>query len=243
MLLLLLLCRHHRRVRRFRRGLHGLHTVAPGFTTTMSCRSPTLAPLASLNIHCQLLQVTVSLARMSDDPIAGRKFVPGFAASPRLRPLGLSHFHSQPSPPTTRTLTLSFVVVVIFTSRPRQKKQRLRASERRAFSRNTCSLSRSVPGSSSLASPKLFLPLSSFPIARLLGNEVGLLEAGQHSKRGRERRDGDGERGESCRRISCSPAAVADAPRRPSESSCRRMPTGQVGDHGRENEEGKENIK
>ena len=185
MLLLLLLCRHHRRVRRFRRGLHGLHTVAPGFTTTMSCRSPTLAPLASLNIHCQLLQVTVSLPRMSDDPIAGRKFVPGFAASPRLRPLGLSHFHSQPSPTTTRTLTLSFVVVVIFTSRPRQKKQRLRASERRAFSRNTCSLSRSVPGSSSLASPKLFLPLSSFPIARLLGNEVGLLEAGQHSKRGR----------------------------------------------------------
>ena len=127
MLLLLLLRRHHRRVRRFRRGLHGLHTVAPGFTTTISCRSPTLAPLASLNIHCQLLQVTVSLARMSDDPIAGRKFVPGFAASPRLRPLGLSHFHSQPSP-TTRTLTLSFVVV-IFTSRPRQKKQRLRASE------------------------------------------------------------------------------------------------------------------
>ena len=183
MLLLLLLCRHHRRVRRFRRGLHGLHTVAPGFTTTMSCRSPTLAPLASLNIHCQLLQVTSPLARMSDDPIAGRKFVPGFAASPRLRPLGLSHFHSQPSP-TTRTLTLSFVVV-IFTSRPRQEKQRLRASERRAFSRNTCSLSRSVPGSSSLASPKLFLPLSSFPIARLLGNEVGLLEAGQHSKRGR----------------------------------------------------------
>ena len=95
MLLLLLPCRrrrhHHRRVRRFRRGLHGLHTVAPRFTATISCRPLTLAPTASLNIHGQLLQVTSPLPRMSDDPIAGRKFWPGFAASPSFAAPGVFH--------------------------------------------------------------------------------------------------------------------------------------------------------
>ena len=94
MLLLLLPCRRrhrNRRVRRFRRGLHGLHTVAPRFTATISCRPLTLAPTASLNIHGQLLQVTSPLPRMTDDPIAGRKFWPGFAASPSFAAPGVFH--------------------------------------------------------------------------------------------------------------------------------------------------------
>ena len=146
---------------------------------------------------------------MSDDPIAGRKFVPGCAASPRLRPPGLSHFHSQPSP---MTRTLSFVVV-IFTKQATPVKAKAVSEgpspETLAHSLAACPAPPPWPRPSCSCrrhSPPFLLPGS-------WGKNLGCWRQ-VNIPRGGEERERWRRRGESCRRISCSPAAVADAPRR-----------------------------
>ena len=205
LLQMLLLLRHrrrdHRRVRRFCRGLHGLHFqhlalmschVKPCLVRGPSLPFPILGSIEPPHFIFMVVSSSpfnssptpssdVFYSRMSDDRVAGKEASLGLATL-RLWPLSLSHFHSR-----RRRDTLPLVVILA-----REEKQRL---QRPSFSTQTLTLFSLAfalcSADCSSVSPKLFLPLpeSSFPtpssIARL--GKLGCLRQVNIPTRERER--------------------------------------------------------